>query len=318
MSDVTTAQDIEIDTEDHQAHAALAARQERPDPGRARPEPVRDAAPVVQFTDRVIVRMSDAIDLLATAMAEAQAMDGYGDIEKSKTARVQSKKGEGSSYQYAYETLADVIDATRPFLARVGIASFQFPFPGQHAVTIRTMLVHKSGQWISNDLSALIPMPDPQAIGSGISYLRRYAMKAICMVAASDEDDDGARASLRPDEADQRRDRRPDPPAAAPRKSQNGAATQQSGATGTYERAAQAPSSVGQLADLKEGDGFVGVALATGFKAATRDPELMQALRAYNRLTPKPTLDLTCRASAPGKVPVIDSMEIVRAESSRP
>ena len=201
---------------------------------------------------RSILRTSPRIDLLIAALAEAQAQDGYGDIEKSRTARVKSKKGEDSSYEYDYETLADVINATRPHLAKFGVSVLQLPFPGSRSITIRTLLTGK-GQWIVNDLSALIPMPDPQAIGSGISYLRRYALKSILNVAASDEDDDGAAASRGP--------RQQDRPAAAPRKS----ATQ---------------PHVGKVAALDEkAPGAFLVTLTTGYRCTTANPELVAALR---------------------------------------
>lgn len=145
-----------------------------------------------QQIERVIVRHSDEIDQLITALAIAQG--GFDELDRTLTAQVESRRT-GGKYEYEYETLADVIRATRKPLSENGLAVMQFPFPGRESITIRTMLAHKSGQWICNDLTASLVSLDPQAIGSGITYLQRYARKAILGLAAGYEDDDGAAAT---------------------------------------------------------------------------------------------------------------------------
>lgn len=235
----------------------------------------------------VIVKMSDDVAELFGAIAAAQAEDGYGDIEKSKSARIKMKAG--GEYGYDYETLADVLAATRPHLAKHGVATMQFAFPGQRSVTIRTMLAHKSGQWISNDLSALIAMPEPKDVGGGISYLRRYALKAICGVAAADgdEDDHGertARNSTAPKAAERRSQQRPDasvkpqtapssaPPAAAP--------------PAVPAASAVVPPFGERIGTVKEfamrGAGAL-ARLDTGFTFAVKDPELVKAVESHHK-----------------------------------
>lgn len=233
--------------------------------------------------ERVIVRHSKEIGELAAAFAEAELEPGYGDIEKTRTARVNSKKGEGSSYTYTYETLRDVIDATRPHLAKHGITVRQLPFPGGRSVTIRTLVWHKSGQWMYNDLTALIPMPDPQAVGSGISYLRRYALKSILNVAADDEDDDGKRAS---------QTERPAPPAPAARKSEQARApkqapekTQQASQVLQPQPAEPAPtvSGRGKVVEVRQVSPDPNpawlVKLDSGFQSATKSQDYADSLR---------------------------------------
>lgn len=234
--------------------------------------------------EHVIVRHSEPCDKLFKAMADAQAEEGYGDIEKSKTARVKSRKGEDSSYTYTYETLRDVIRATQPYLAKHGLGVMQFPFPGARSVTIRTMVTHTSGQWIYNDLSAMIPMPDPQAVGGGITYLRRYAQKSILNVAAEDEDDDGAYASgRRPDDADQRRE----PPRAAPRRSQQQPRKAEDAAPANNDAPRSGPAGVarkthrGKIVELRDrADGKL-VKLSDGLIAGTHDAILGDALKRH-------------------------------------
>jgi hypothetical protein len=59
---------------------------------------------------------------------------------------------------------------------------------GDTAVEVTALLIHSSGEWISNSLT----MPhkgDPHSIASGISYARRYLYSMVGVVA--DDDDDG-------------------------------------------------------------------------------------------------------------------------------
>lgn len=270
-----------------------------------RPVPTPDEPPPAGQTlavQRVIVRYSEQVDQLFAALAEAQTADDYGEIEKTKTAHVESRRT-NTTYDYDYETLGDVIRATRPHLAKVGVVVIQFPFPGATSMTIRTMLTHKSGQWLYNDLSAVIPMPDPQGVGGAISYLRRYAMKAILNVAAEDEDDDAVHASGRAP----RQQQRGDPPKPTPRKSQQEVRPAAD---------AKAPVPIGVVSALNEkrdGDAVVAVVavLDSGFQCATKDPELMAALRA--RHADRRRVELTTRASSdPARfAPVLEEMSLV-------
>jgi len=60
-------------------------------------------------------------------------------------------------------------------------------------VTVTTMLVHKSGEWFKNSIQMTSAQNTPQAIGSCITYGRRYSFCSV--VGISPEDDDGAAAS---------------------------------------------------------------------------------------------------------------------------
>jgi hypothetical protein len=77
-------------------------------------------------------------------------------------------------------------------------------------VSVLTRITHASGQWMEDSVSTMLPTGDPQAVGSAITYLRRYALQSVAGVAP--EDDDAKRrtatAPLRP-----RHDGRPRAPA---------------------------------------------------------------------------------------------------------
>jgi hypothetical protein len=59
------------------------------------------------------------------------------------------------------------------------------------------MLLHTSGEWISESYEMEPTKHDPQGAGSVITYQRRYALGAILGLNI-DEDDDGNKASVTP------------------------------------------------------------------------------------------------------------------------
>lgn len=100
-----------------------------------------------------------------------------------------------------YADLATVIEATRKPLADNGLAIIQLVSTSMveesRTVTITTMMAHKSGQFITNELILPATMRNEfsaQTIGSAITYGRRYSWQAITGTAA-EVDDDGNSAS---------------------------------------------------------------------------------------------------------------------------
>jgi len=119
--------------------------------------------------------------------------------KKRKTAKVVLKGG--GSYSYSYCDIADVLEACLKPFSTEGIAVMQYPtietgFGEQRGVlvSVRTVLGHKSGQWVSCSISAMADGMGPQSLGSAITYLRRYGLQLIAGIAA-DEDEDGSIAN---------------------------------------------------------------------------------------------------------------------------
>lgn len=132
---------------------------------------------------------SESIDQLAIALATAQSnMEPAG---KNSEAPV-TKDGKITR---RYADLAAVFDVLRKTLPEQGLAVTQTLLPREDGkVHIRTMLLHKSGQWIAGE--CIIPCDRQggiQGMGSAITYARRYSLSALVGV-VSEEDDDGARA----------------------------------------------------------------------------------------------------------------------------
>lgn len=89
-----------------------------------------------------------------------------------------------------YADLTAVIDACKKELNKNGIAVLQ-PIDG---MSVETILVHFSGEWFSS-LTPIVckSQNDPQALGSAISYARRYGLQSMVLMPA--EDDDGNNAT---------------------------------------------------------------------------------------------------------------------------
>lgn len=119
------------------------------------------------------------------ALAKAQ-----GKIEKAK------ENKENPFYKSKYSDLASCSDACKSQLSEVGIAVIQIPYNGEgFNVGIETILGHQSGQSISGKLESQPKDKTSQAMGSAITYLRRYTLCAMVGITFEDEDDDGNAAS---------------------------------------------------------------------------------------------------------------------------
>ena len=125
---------------------------------------------------------SESLANLAGALVLAQ-----GEIENA------SKNAKNPHFKSTYADLAEIINTVRPTLTKHGLSVVQFPGFAEGVVTVETMLLHKSGEWIKGEAGAPASKQDAQGVGSAVTYLRRYSLAAVCAIAQ--EDDDGNAAS---------------------------------------------------------------------------------------------------------------------------
>jgi len=104
-----------------------------------------------------------------------------------------SKDRQNPFFNSTYATLASVWEACRGPLTKNGLSVAQLPVNDNARVGIVTTLMHASGQWMRSVLFATPEKQTPQALGSALTYCRRYALAAVVGVAP--EDDDGDEAS---------------------------------------------------------------------------------------------------------------------------
>ena len=110
-----------------------------------------------------------------------------------------------------YVTLAAIIEATTDALAKHGLVMVQEASVDAEGVCVESFLLHESGATMQ--FSPLtMPLTDrkPQAVGSAVTYARRYALGAICGLAPDDDDGQAAQDATRPLNA--RKDTQPPPP----------------------------------------------------------------------------------------------------------
>ncbi len=130
------------------------------------------------------MEMSEQINELAAALAKAQAtMEGA------------AKDGLNPHFRSKYTTLTSIWDAARTSLAANGLSVAQ---PVEAAgdsverVTVTTILMHNSGQWLKSSLTMNTGDGRPQSVGSAISYARRYQLASMVGVAPDDDDAEAA------------------------------------------------------------------------------------------------------------------------------
>lgn len=106
-------------------------------------------------------------------------------------------------YGYNYAPLDKVYDEVRPKMTECGLSlTHQKSFNREASmIELRSMLIHKSGQWIqyygSLPFAPMKGMNDYQATGSGFTYLERYQTSAIFGITA-DEDNDAQGEQTKP------------------------------------------------------------------------------------------------------------------------
>lgn len=91
-----------------------------------------------------------------------------------------------------YADLESCWEAARAPLAKHGLSVCQVTGRDEHGIYLETVLTHTSGQWISGQMPVLLVKQDPQALGSAITYARRYSLAAIIGLVQTDDDGEAA------------------------------------------------------------------------------------------------------------------------------
>jgi hypothetical protein len=124
---------------------------------------------------------SDEIDVLATALGAMQS--------EVLTAK---KDTTNPFFKSKYADLESCWDAIREALGGNGLSITQtmgYVVCGEQLITtLKTTLMHSSGQWIQGEMPLFLPKMDAQAQGSAITYARRYGLAAITGLVQVDDD----------------------------------------------------------------------------------------------------------------------------------
>jgi hypothetical protein len=130
------------------------------------------------------------------------------------------KDSDNPFFKSKYVELSTTLDHVKPVLAKHGLAIVQPVVERDGKTFVKTTVLHASGV-MDMGLYPVVPKrprpvkdkkgeyltvdqgdgtDDPQAMGSAVTYARRYALCAALSIAGAGEDDDGNRASRRSDE----------------------------------------------------------------------------------------------------------------------
>ena len=141
--------------------------------------------PTMEAPPQDITWRSDDITKLLAALSKFQG---------AVKAAVKGKEG----YGYKYADIAAVVAVAQEPLAKNGLCVTHITVPVNGRTCLRTILGHESGQWILGDYPLIPVKNDPQAIGSAVTYARRYNFMAILGLPVADDD---ARSAM-PDKKD--------------------------------------------------------------------------------------------------------------------
>lgn len=126
---------------------------------------------------------SESIKELACALSELQS-------------EITDVPASSKGHRHDYADLSDMLKVARPLLKKHGLAISQLVGNAEQNVTVESILMHKSGEWISSLISVPVmagsnQMNALQSIGSSITYGRRYALGALLNYTKGDDDTDG-------------------------------------------------------------------------------------------------------------------------------
>lgn len=125
---------------------------------------------------------SESIKNLSIALCKAQSEMG-GAVKDAANPFFKSK----------YADLSAVVKAVKDPFTNNGLSYVQFPIEQGGRIGVETILMHESGEYLSNEFTVQLSKQDAQGAGSAITYCRRYALQAIAGIPS--EDDDGNAAS---------------------------------------------------------------------------------------------------------------------------
>jgi len=125
---------------------------------------------------------SESIKCIATAMCKAQSEMGAA-----------NKGANNPFFKSKYADLSEVIKVVKEPFANNGLSFVQFPINDGDKIGVETILMHESGEWLSNSFTVKATKQDAQGAGSVITYCKRYGLQAVAGIPS--EDDDGNSAS---------------------------------------------------------------------------------------------------------------------------
>ena len=110
-------------------------------------------------------------------------------VKASAEIKTAKKDAENPFFKSKYSDLPSIVEACKSALLKNNLVVTQSTTLVNGVTALVTTLHHTSGQWIRGYYPVTAVKADPQAMGSAITYARRYALSAIVGVVSEDDDD---------------------------------------------------------------------------------------------------------------------------------
>jgi hypothetical protein len=134
---------------------------------------------------------SDSIKNIAIAMCKAQSEMGGA-----------HKGANNPFFKSKYADFGSVIEVVKQPFGNNGLSYVQFPINDGDKIGVETILMHESGEWLSNSFTVKATKQDAQGAGSVITYCKRYGLQAVAGIPSEDDDGNAASKSKQPTAAD--------------------------------------------------------------------------------------------------------------------
>ena len=146
------------------------------------------------------MKTSEQINEIAAALSKAQAeMTGA------------KKAANNPFFKSKYSDLSEVMAAISTPIAEHDLSFVQGAEFTEGNISVKTRIMHSSGQWIESNTVLPPTKNDAQGYGSAITYAKRYGLQALAGVPSVDDDGNAAvthkaeKAAYKPSKADRER-----------------------------------------------------------------------------------------------------------------
>lgn len=102
-------------------------------------------------------------------------------------------------FKSRYASLEAIIDAIREPLAKNNLALSHIPVYEDNKLFVEVCLFHASGQFLGCKIPVNVDKPGNQALGSALTYVRRYGICCLLNVNAGEDDDGNDAEPVKPE-----------------------------------------------------------------------------------------------------------------------
>jgi hypothetical protein len=137
----------------------------------------------------------EAMNVLSTVTFSESKSSIFGALAKAQANMGKAfKDSVNPAFRSKFVSMASVLEAVLPSFNANGLAVLQHPvLEGVEMIHLTTVVTHESGEWMQSVCSMPVAgKRDAHAVGSAISYLRRYSLASIAGVIQSDDDGNAA------------------------------------------------------------------------------------------------------------------------------